>query len=151
SQNGKFIISGGRDGTAVLCDAENGSTLLLYRGHGSWVENVAFSPDSSKILSWGADGRARLWSTVSGTDILSLKLSSPQTGLPNGQVSFSPDGKRIVFNDESNDHPVKAQIDIFVPPEELAERAVREAPRCLTQPERRQLSLAPEPPDWCIT
>ena len=151
SRNGKLIISGGRDGTAVLCDAENGSTLLLYRGHGSWVENVAFSPDSSKILSWGADGHARLWSTVSGTDILSLKLSSSQKGLPNGQVSFSPDGKRIVFNDESNDHPVKTQIDIFVPPEELAERAVREAPRCLTQPERRQLSLSPEPPDWCVT
>jgi WD40 repeat protein len=151
SPNGKFIISGGRDGTAVLCDAENGSTLLLYRGHGSWVENVAFSPDSSKILSWGGDGRARLWSSVSGTDILSLKLSSPQKGLPDGQVAFSPDGKRIVFTDEADDHPVETQIDILVPPDELVERAARGVPRCLTQPERRQLSLAPAPPDWCIT
>ena len=68
------------------------STLRNTLEHSSWVNNVAFSPDSGTIATAGStDSTARLWDTANGTLINTL------TGHTNWveSVAFSPDGNTL--------------------------------------------------------
>jgi eukaryotic-like serine/threonine-protein kinase len=60
--------------------------------HGDKVAAVAFSPDSTRVLTGSADRTARLWDAATGQP-----LGEPlrHEGAVNG-VAFSPDGKRLL-------------------------------------------------------
>jgi WD40 repeat protein len=53
---------GGMDGTVKVWDQSTGKTHVL-RGHTSWVESVAFSPDGKYIASGSRDGTVKIWKT----------------------------------------------------------------------------------------
>jgi mono/diheme cytochrome c family protein len=53
---------------------------------------VAFSPDGSRIVAGAADRSARIFDTVSGKTVRTLKLHADWVN----SVAFSPDGSRIV-------------------------------------------------------
>jgi WD40 repeat protein len=53
---------GGMDGTVKVWDQSTGKTQVL-RGHTSWVESVAFSPDGKYIASGSRDGTVKIWKT----------------------------------------------------------------------------------------
>jgi WD40 repeat protein len=55
------------------------------------VRSVAFSPDSKRLASGRHDGTIRLWDTVTGTELLTLKGHSGEVF----SVAFSPDSKRL--------------------------------------------------------
>jgi len=44
SPDGKQIVSGSRDKTARVWNADGSGTPLVFRGHADSVESVAFSP-----------------------------------------------------------------------------------------------------------
>ena len=51
-----------------------------------------FSPDGQRIVTGCADGTAKLWETITGKELLTLKDHSSAIR----SVAFSPDGQRIV-------------------------------------------------------
>ncbi len=99
SSDGKYMLSGYQDGSAILWDID-GNKLQELHGHNGVIRSLAFCPDSKYILTGSNDRTAILW------DLHGNKLQT-FTG-HNGIVSaivFSPDGKYIVSG--SNDRIVR--------------------------------------------
>ncbi len=107
SADERYALSGGTDGSVRLWDIASGTQLRSIQGHSGWVgtKAVAFSPDSRSILSvGGSDGLAKLWDVSTGSLIRAFKVSDDRFvalrrfgGLASGWVSFTPDGKRIIY------------------------------------------------------
>ncbi|MEM9898325.1 MAG: TIR domain-containing protein, partial [Pseudomonadota bacterium] len=61
SPDGKFAVTGSRDGTARLWQVATGRLLAILRGHEDWVTSVAFSTNGEKVVTASDDGAARLF------------------------------------------------------------------------------------------
>ena len=66
SRDGKRILTGLNDGTAILCDASTQKQLRVFAGHDSWVESVSFSADGTQILTGSDDQTVALWDADTG-------------------------------------------------------------------------------------
>ena len=79
----------------VVCgvDEKWSPELLQLRGHGGWINSVAFSPDGSKIISGSDDKTIRVWDASTGIEML-----PPLRGHDDSinSVAFSPDGSKII-------------------------------------------------------
>jgi len=64
SPDGKRAITGSRDTTAKVWDAETGKEILTLKGHLQEVTTVAFSPDEQSVLTGSLDGKLILWLAV---------------------------------------------------------------------------------------
>jgi WD40 repeat protein/tRNA A-37 threonylcarbamoyl transferase component Bud32 len=100
SPNGKYLAAGtgnlafvarSQPGEVRVWDAANGKEILNLKGHTFWVTSVAFSPDSSRLASGGADRAVRVWEVPAGREILTLRGHS---GWVRG-VAFSPQADRL--------------------------------------------------------
>jgi DNA-binding beta-propeller fold protein YncE len=65
--------------------------LLTLRGHGSFVNSVAWSPDGKRLATASGDRTAKVWDAVTGKEVLTLH---GHTDVVNS-VAWSPDGKRL--------------------------------------------------------
>jgi WD40 repeat protein len=96
SQDGKRLLSGSYDRTAILWDLEAG-TSKTFRGHESWVYSVAFAPPArphekeTRIVTASQDGTVMVWS------IATQKSAAPFLGHigPVYAARFSPDGRFV--------------------------------------------------------
>ncbi|KAJ3992784.1 WD40-repeat-containing domain protein, partial [Lentinula boryana] len=72
---------------------------VIYRGHTSGVNAVAFSPDGKRIVSGSDDDSIRIWNADTGEVI-----GNPLQGHSNAvtSVAFSPDGKKIVSGSDDS-------------------------------------------------
>ena len=61
SPDGTKIISGSRDKTIKIWDANTGECLKTLEGHSSYVWSVAYSLDSKRIISGSADETIKIW------------------------------------------------------------------------------------------
>ncbi len=66
SPDGRRIITGSRDDTAIIWDADTGKELLTLRGHTQDVTSARFSDDGREALTGSRDGTAILWLTDKG-------------------------------------------------------------------------------------
>ena len=64
-----MIVSGSRDKTLKLWDAQTGQETLTLKGHSRLVNSVSFSPDGKRIVSGSWDDTVKVW------DISSLDTS----------------------------------------------------------------------------
>jgi WD40 repeat protein len=97
ASDGAQVLSGSRDKTVRLWDAESGKELRRFVGHTGEVFSVALSPDGRYALSGGgtfahneqADNSCRLWDVTSGVEVACL------TGHDDivSAVAFCTDGK----------------------------------------------------------
>lgn len=100
SRDGQYILTGSRDDTARLWDAQTGQELRQFAGHlpgsragggGAGVRAV-FSPDGKYVLTGGYDGIAKLWDVETGKE---LRVFSGHSDAIWG-IAFSPDGKYVL-------------------------------------------------------
>src|SRR5437764_452934 len=78
SADGKRIVSGGRDQTVRVWDAQTGVEPRSLKGHTDWVNSVAFSPDGKRIASGSGGGlnkvgEVKVWDAQTGQLEHSLK------------------------------------------------------------------------------
>jgi WD40 repeat protein len=96
SPDGKQVLTGSLDNTAVLRDAATGQTLQTWR-HTGGVYTVAFSPDGKQVLTGSLDNTAVLRDAATGQTLQTWKHN---LGVPS--VAFSPDGKQVLTGSFDN-------------------------------------------------
>lgn len=91
SKDGRLILTGSDDRSAILWDGETGKEIRGFKGHTDEIRAVAFSPDGSQVLTGGAAAIARLWDTATGREVRRFETSS--VGFHS--VALSPDGRLV--------------------------------------------------------
>jgi len=62
------MVSGSRDNTLRCWNLESGEEIKTFRGHGAFVNSVAFSPDGQTIISGSRDATLKWWDLGSGKE-----------------------------------------------------------------------------------
>jgi WD40 repeat protein len=93
----QLLASGSYDCTVRLWDTHTRECVAVLEGHITWVNSVAFSPDSRLLASASGDRTVRLWDVV---EARKAKAASPVDVLRGHtdsvrSVSFSPDGRQL--------------------------------------------------------
>ena len=91
SPDGGRIVSGGRDHSIRVWDAENGEVVATLISPGRFVTSVVYSPDGRHIVSGDRDNTVRVWDTQSGKENLAFEEHTGSVY----SVAYSPDGKYI--------------------------------------------------------
>ncbi len=97
SPDGKMLVSGSWDKTAILWDAVTGKEIRTFRGHTQRIRGVAFSPDGKWVATGSWDNTVKLWDITTGKVVRTL--SHPMVN----SVAFSPDGKLLASASTSSD------------------------------------------------
>src|SRR5205085_9075319 len=66
-------------------------SLLVLEGHSEAVQSVAFSPSGAQFASAGMDNTVRIWDTMTGKELHTLKGLTDRLS-----IAFSPNGSRLV-------------------------------------------------------
>lgn len=96
SPNGRFIASGGIDGTIKLWSIE-GQELRTLKAHTGCVLYVCFSPDNKILASSGEDKLIKFWS-LEGQEL--RILTGHQRSV--WSIAFSPDGQTLASSSADN-------------------------------------------------
>jgi eukaryotic-like serine/threonine-protein kinase len=103
SPDGQRIISGSRDKSIKIWDAETCKELQTLKGHENWVTCLAVSPDGQRIISGSWDQTIKIWDVETGQELRTLRGHTKGIG----SVAVSPDGQRIVSGSERGDQTIK--------------------------------------------
>ncbi len=102
SPDGRVLVIVGAGGKAVRAwDTLGGEPVAPPLAHGGPVQGVAFSPDSTRLLTRGEEPLVRCWEVRSGRLLFTLALRDGGDG-----AEFSPDGRLILTR---NYTPVAAE------------------------------------------
>ena len=73
SADGKRVLTGSANHTAILWDTENAKPIQAFKGHASYVLSVALSIDGKRVLTGSGDNTAILWDTETAKPIQTFK------------------------------------------------------------------------------
>ncbi|MBX3413226.1 MAG: protein kinase [Pirellulales bacterium] len=102
SRDGKLLASAGYQvkenvngnasilSTGTLWDVETRTALFALTGHKGRLLSVSFNPSGTQLASVGDDSVARIWNTLTGTELHRLEHQGSLR-----DVCFSPDGRRV--------------------------------------------------------
>jgi WD40 repeat protein/serine/threonine protein kinase len=117
SPDGRLLATGGTAGgkeqdDVLLWDAATGEKLLTLTGHTADISYLAFSPDSSRLVTTAGspDSRTIVWDTTSGKQLLVVPGGD---GLDVG-ARFSPEGARLVTAEIRHDSQGNPEATIRV-------------------------------------
>jgi WD40 repeat protein len=75
----------------VVRHTESGKVVFTLRGHTSWINDVVFSPDGTRLATAGDDRTIKLWDAATGQEVLTLRGHTGGVGC----IAFSPDGRKL--------------------------------------------------------
>lgn len=90
SPDGRQILGGGDDGSAVIWDAASGERRLRLPGLPTAITTAAFSPDGRRVVAGSRDGSLAVWDAASGA----LQIAGGHRVLVE-LARFSDDGRRL--------------------------------------------------------
>jgi predicted Zn finger-like uncharacterized protein len=67
TRDGKYLVSGSADKTAILFDVAAGKVVTVMKGHKDTVRSVVLSPDDQRLATLSPDNTVRLWKLPDGT------------------------------------------------------------------------------------
>ncbi len=112
SPNGALLAAGSgallESGTVLLMDAQTLSPRLQLGGFRGDVQAIAFSPDSSRILTGSRDRVVKVWDARSGAPLRALDGLGEVFG-----VAFSPDGSLIAAGSGSSGSGEPGHVSVW--------------------------------------
>jgi WD40 repeat protein len=95
SPDGTRLVTGSRDKTARIWNAETGKQVTLLKGHTDWVIGAAFTPDGRRVVTVSRDKTIRVWDAVTGNEVTSFG-ETEQDSSPAATQSFVDKAKEYV-------------------------------------------------------
>lgn len=92
SRDGTTLASGSFDALARAHGLRSGKAIKEFRGHTSYINALAYSPDGSRLVSASSDGSVKVWDAKSSECTCTLAPPSPAAGAPPGVngIAFVP-------------------------------------------------------------
>ena len=100
SPDGKYLASGGSNGTIYLWDIATGKHVSTLVGHENWVSSVAFSSDGKYLVTGSNDTTVKVWNVNNRTELTSLLSIGEKDWLvttPTGLFDGSPAAWRKIL------------------------------------------------------
>ncbi len=100
SPDGRWLASGGADGSVLLYDIVASKVLaeLKQGGHSAAVTDLVFHPNEFLLASGSLDGTVKFWDLESFAQVSSSSSSSASGGYlgPVRKVAFHPEGRALL-------------------------------------------------------
>jgi WD40 repeat protein len=102
SRDGKFLLTGSEDKTAIVWDLEAGVQRVVLKGHDEPVTAVDFRSDGQQIITGARDDTVILWDAMTGQNLRTLAGENAEKssggGIQRGIlcIAFLAGGQRII-------------------------------------------------------
>jgi WD40 repeat protein len=97
SHDGRLLVSGSADHTAVVWDLATGRVVLKLVGHSDAVMALAFSPDDSTLYTGGMDKHVLVWDVTGRRRFVARSVYGIPRAILGGVSIPSPDGNAVVY------------------------------------------------------
>jgi WD40 repeat protein/serine/threonine protein kinase len=108
------ILAGSARNSVLLWDVAARRARPPLSGHLAGVTWAAFLPDGKTLASHSLDGQVKLWSVLTGQELLTLE---DRRG-PILSVAFSPDGRMLAMASQPDGS--EGEVRLWLPPADLA-------------------------------
>jgi len=97
--DGRYVISGGHDGTIIAYRLKTGEISHKFYGHPETVGSISVSPDSRLLVSGSSDNTIKLWEISTGKLLLTIFQGADDewvAWISDGNYISSPRGDKYV-------------------------------------------------------
>lgn len=93
SPDGRHIASSSREIIRVWDGASGAELMRLQDEEAADIRSLTYSPDGSRLISYGGDNVIRVWDTASGKKLLAIEIEDRVQG----RIAISRDGKLVAL------------------------------------------------------